>query len=147
MEAHSKKIVYAYLVKFKHLFWWIRHRLYWNHGPILSLNIRGDFTGCIVFCGDDSKEMYNGCILAVHAPDAVKLLGDQATFNERRILGAFQYVYRCILSSPKSIHMGYTSKKKKKKKHIYLAKIHKNYFSFFLIFWGCNIDFLFVLKN
>ena len=116
MEAHSKKIVYAYLVKFKHLFWWIRHRLYWNHGPILSLNIRGDFTGCIVFCGDDSKEMYNGCILAVHAPDAVKLLGDQATFNERRILGAFQYVYRCILSSPKSIHMGYTSKKKKKKK-------------------------------
>ncbi|XP_023877942.1 uncharacterized protein LOC111990399 isoform X2 [Quercus suber] len=52
--------------------------------------------GCIVFCGDDSKEMYNGCILAVHAPDAVELLGDQATFNERRILGAFQYVYSDI---------------------------------------------------
>ncbi len=49
---------------------------------------------------DDSEEMYNGCILAVHAPDAVKLLGDQATFGETRILGAFQYVYRYIHSYP-----------------------------------------------
>uniref|UniRef100_A0A2N9GZN4 Amine oxidase domain-containing protein n=1 Tax=Fagus sylvatica TaxID=28930 RepID=A0A2N9GZN4_FAGSY len=32
----------------------------------------------------------------VHAPDAVKLLGDQATFGEMRILGAFQYVYSDI---------------------------------------------------
>lgn len=49
--------------------------------------------------GDGSEEMYNGCILAVHAPDALRILGDQATFDEMRILGAFQYVYRYIHSS------------------------------------------------
>jgi predicted NAD/FAD-binding protein len=49
--------------------------------------------------GDGSEEMYNGCILAVHAPDALRILGDQVTFDEKRILGAFQYVYRYIHSS------------------------------------------------
>lgn len=32
--------------------------------------------------------------MAVHAPDTVRILGDQATSDELRVLGAFQYVYR-----------------------------------------------------
>ncbi|XP_062167109.1 uncharacterized protein LOC133873419 [Alnus glutinosa] len=52
--------------------------------------------GCIVMDGDGSEEMYSGCILAVHAPDALRILGDQATFDEKRILGAFQFVYSDI---------------------------------------------------
>ncbi|KAJ6318786.1 hypothetical protein OIU76_014187 [Salix suchowensis] len=40
--------------------------------------------------------MYNGCVMAVHAPDALELLGKQATFDEKRILGAFQYKYSDI---------------------------------------------------
>eukprot|EP00257_Ricinus_communis_P011122 XP_002531842.2 uncharacterized protein LOC8271718 isoform X1 [Ricinus communis] len=47
--------------------------------------------GCLVSCGNVSEEMYNGCIINVHAPNSLKLLGKQATFDERRILGAFQY--------------------------------------------------------
>ncbi|XP_020222395.1 uncharacterized protein LOC109804891 [Cajanus cajan] len=47
--------------------------------------------GCVVYCKDGSQEMYDGCIMAVHAPDALRLLGDEATYDERRILGAFQY--------------------------------------------------------
>jgi len=46
-----------------------------------------------VFCKDGSEEMYDSCIIAVHAPDGLKKLGDEATSDERRILGAFQYVY------------------------------------------------------
>ena len=35
--------------------------------------------------------------MAVHAPDALRILGNQSTFEEKRLLGAFQYVYRyCI---------------------------------------------------
>lgn len=49
--------------------------------------------GCTVLCQDGTQEMYNGCIVAVHAPDALKVLGCQATSDEIRILGAFQYVY------------------------------------------------------
>ncbi|GMN53351.1 hypothetical protein TIFTF001_022486 [Ficus carica] len=49
--------------------------------------------GCVVHSEDGSKAQFNGCILAVHAPDALRLLEDQATPDERRILGAFQYVY------------------------------------------------------
>lgn len=41
-----------------------------------------------------SQETYDGCIMAAHAPDTLKMLGKQATFDELRILGAFQYVYR-----------------------------------------------------
>ncbi|XP_074581697.1 uncharacterized protein LOC141838186 [Curcuma longa] len=48
--------------------------------------------GCCVVGADCSKEMYDRCIISVHAPDALKLLGEQATFEEARILGAFQYV-------------------------------------------------------
>ncbi|XP_047180065.1 uncharacterized protein LOC124846764 isoform X3 [Vigna umbellata] len=52
--------------------------------------------GCVVYCKDGSEEVYDGCILAVHAPDALRLLGDEATYDERRILGAFQYAYSDI---------------------------------------------------
>ncbi|KAJ4834137.1 hypothetical protein Tsubulata_012634 [Turnera subulata] len=52
--------------------------------------------GCTIFCRDGSHEMYSGCIMALHAPDALKLLGDQATYDEKRVLGAFQYMYSDI---------------------------------------------------
>eukprot|EP00258_Populus_trichocarpa_P008665 XP_002314493.3 uncharacterized protein LOC7459982 isoform X1 [Populus trichocarpa] len=52
-----------------------------------------DEAGCAVLCIDGLLEMYSGCIMAVHAPDALGLLGEQATFDETRILGAFQYMY------------------------------------------------------
>ncbi|XP_072058217.1 uncharacterized protein [Arachis hypogaea] len=50
--------------------------------------------GCVVQCKDGSRETYEGCIIATHAPDTLRLLGDEATYDERRILGAFHYVYR-----------------------------------------------------
>ncbi|KAK4857209.1 hypothetical protein QYF36_025693 [Acer negundo] len=59
----------------------------------LVVSDEGTFAGCTVVCGDVSEELYNGSIMAVHAPDALKMLGSQATFDETRILGAFQYVY------------------------------------------------------
>ncbi|CAH9137357.1 unnamed protein product [Cuscuta epithymum] len=43
-----------------------------------------------------SQETYDGCIIAAHAPDTLKMLGEKATFDETRILGAFQYVYSDI---------------------------------------------------
>ncbi|KAM5553303.1 hypothetical protein ABKV19_025491 [Rosa sericea] len=49
--------------------------------------------GCTVFTGDGFEEIYNGCIIAIQAPKAVRILGEQATPDELRILGAFQYVY------------------------------------------------------
>ncbi|KAJ6689220.1 hypothetical protein OIU85_005604 [Salix viminalis] len=52
--------------------------------------------GCAVLRRDGLLEMYNGCVMAVHAPDALELLGKQATFDEKRILGAFQYTYSDI---------------------------------------------------
>ncbi|MED6194134.1 hypothetical protein PIB30_025690 [Stylosanthes scabra] len=52
--------------------------------------------GCVVHCKDGSKEMYDGCIIATHAPDTLKLLGEEATYDEKRILGAFQYEYSDI---------------------------------------------------
>ncbi|XP_054805334.1 uncharacterized protein LOC129308288 [Prosopis cineraria] len=52
--------------------------------------------GCVVQCKDGTQEIYDECIMAVHAPDALRILGDQATFDERRILGAFQYEYSDI---------------------------------------------------
>ncbi|CAN8258369.1 unnamed protein product [Cochlearia groenlandica] len=42
---------------------------------------------------DGSKEVFDKCILAVHAPDALRLLGEQVTSDETRVLGAFQYAY------------------------------------------------------
>jgi len=32
--------------------------------------------------------------MAVPAPDVIKILGKEATYDEMRILGAFQYMYR-----------------------------------------------------
>ncbi|CAA6659196.1 unnamed protein product [Spirodela intermedia] len=52
--------------------------------------------GCSVLCADGSEDVYDGCILCGHAPDALKLLGKQATYEETRVLGAFQYVYSDI---------------------------------------------------
>ncbi|KAH7522032.1 hypothetical protein FEM48_Zijuj07G0094900 [Ziziphus jujuba var. spinosa] len=52
--------------------------------------------GCIVLSGDGSEEVYRRCILALHAPDAVKILADQVTPEELRVLGAFQYFYSDI---------------------------------------------------
>ncbi|MCD7469747.1 cfs1-like protein [Datura stramonium] len=49
--------------------------------------------GCTIACNDGSKEAYDGCIMAGHAPDTLKMLGKEATYDETRILGAFQYVY------------------------------------------------------
>lgn len=56
--------------------------------------VREIIAGCVVYCKDGSAKVFDGCILAVHAPDALRLLGDEATYDERRILGAFQYAYR-----------------------------------------------------
>ncbi|XP_057733264.1 uncharacterized protein LOC130948525 isoform X1 [Arachis stenosperma] len=52
--------------------------------------------GCLVRCKDGSEETYESCIIATHAPDTLRLLGEEATYDERRILGAFQYVYSDI---------------------------------------------------
>ncbi|WRX21362.1 hypothetical protein QQP08_013849, partial [Theobroma cacao] len=50
----------------------------------------------IVCSGDDFQEVYDGCMMAVDAPTALRLLGNQATFDESRILGAFRYAYSDI---------------------------------------------------
>ncbi|KAL5834569.1 hypothetical protein ACOSQ4_014066 [Xanthoceras sorbifolium] len=35
------------------------------------------FAGCTVVSKDGAQEVYSGCIMAVHAPDALKMLGSQ----------------------------------------------------------------------
>lgn len=59
-------------------------------------SVLGNDEGCVVSCNDSSEEAYDGCIIAAHAPDAVKMLGKQASFDEVRVLGAFQYAYSDI---------------------------------------------------
>ncbi|KAL8241760.1 hypothetical protein R6Q59_012062 [Mikania micrantha] len=49
--------------------------------------------GCLIISEDGFEERCNGCIIATHAPDALKMIGEQATYEEKRILGAFNYVY------------------------------------------------------
>ncbi|KAK6791901.1 hypothetical protein RDI58_010982 [Solanum bulbocastanum] len=49
--------------------------------------------GCTISCNDGATEVYDGCIIAVHAPDTLKMLGKEATYDETRILSAFHYVY------------------------------------------------------
>ncbi|KAG5588238.1 hypothetical protein H5410_048672 [Solanum commersonii] len=49
--------------------------------------------GCTIDCIDGATDVYDGCIIAVRAPDSLRMLGKEATFDETRILGAFQYVY------------------------------------------------------
>ncbi|KAL6503522.1 hypothetical protein OROGR_025445 [Orobanche gracilis] len=51
---------------------------------------------CVISCKDGSEDIYDECIIAAHAPDALKMLGKQATCDEIRILGAFQYAYSDI---------------------------------------------------
>ncbi|PIN01622.1 Cyclopropane-fatty-acyl-phospholipid synthase [Handroanthus impetiginosus] len=51
---------------------------------------------CVVTCKNGLEEVYDGCIIAANAPNALKILGKQATFNESRIFGAFQYAYSDI---------------------------------------------------
>ncbi|XP_070041708.1 uncharacterized protein [Nicotiana tomentosiformis] len=48
--------------------------------------------GCTIACNDGAKEVYDGCVMAGHAPDTLKMLGKEATYDETRILGAFQYI-------------------------------------------------------
>ncbi|KAL0718893.1 hypothetical protein Bca4012_068216 [Brassica carinata] len=50
--------------------------------------------GCVIVTTEDgSQEVYDKCIFTVHAPDTLKLLGEQVTDDETRVLGAFQYAY------------------------------------------------------
>ncbi|CAN6180116.1 unnamed protein product [Urochloa humidicola] len=42
---------------------------------------------------DGSEEMYDRIIFGLQAPDALKVLGAEATHEELRILGALQYIY------------------------------------------------------
>ncbi|KAM7263449.1 hypothetical protein ACFE04_001132 [Oxalis oulophora] len=51
-----------------------------------------DHDGSSIICQDGSREMFDGCIFAVHAPEALRLLGKQVTSDEIRILGAFSYI-------------------------------------------------------
>ncbi|XP_038875013.1 zeta-carotene desaturase-like [Benincasa hispida] len=52
--------------------------------------------GCIVSYGLHFEEIFDQCVIATDAPDALRILGNQATPEEARVLGAFQYVYRYI---------------------------------------------------
>lgn len=52
--------------------------------------------GCTLSFRDGSQHVYDGCIIALHAPDAIRILGKEATYDEVRILGAFQYVNRFV---------------------------------------------------
>ncbi|KAK4421805.1 Sphingolipid C9-methyltransferase 1 [Sesamum alatum] len=65
-----------------------------TNSEVCSVSTNDD--GCTVSCKDGSEDTYDGCIIAAHAPDALKMLGKQATFDELRILGAFQYAYSDI---------------------------------------------------
>ena len=50
--------------------------------------------GYRVLENDGSEETYDSVILGVHAPNALKVLGAEATHYELKILGACQYVLR-----------------------------------------------------
>ncbi|KAL0368483.1 UNVERIFIED_CONTAM: Sphingolipid C9-methyltransferase 1 [Sesamum calycinum] len=65
-----------------------------TNSEVCSVSANDD--GCTISCKDGSEDTYDGCIIAAHAPDALKMLGKQATFDELRILGAFQYAYSDI---------------------------------------------------
>ncbi|XP_042050616.1 uncharacterized protein LOC121795994 isoform X2 [Salvia splendens] len=52
--------------------------------------------GCVITHKDGLEEEYDGCIISAHPPDALNILGEQATYDESRILGAFQYSYSDI---------------------------------------------------
>ncbi|XP_076953522.1 uncharacterized protein LOC143627625 isoform X2 [Bidens hawaiensis] len=48
---------------------------------------------CLIICEDGSQERCNGCVIATHAPDALRIIGEQASYEEKRILRAFNFVY------------------------------------------------------
>ncbi|OEL30053.1 Tuberculostearic acid methyltransferase UfaA1 [Dichanthelium oligosanthes] len=50
-------------------------------------------TGYRILEADGSEEIYDRIIFGLHAPDALKVLGAEATHKELRVLGAFQYIY------------------------------------------------------
>ncbi|KAK6778228.1 hypothetical protein RDI58_024946 [Solanum bulbocastanum] len=50
--------------------------------------------GCIIACNNGAKEVFDGCIMAANAPSTLKMLGKEATCDETRTLGDFQYVDR-----------------------------------------------------
>ncbi|KAL5702384.1 cyclopropane-fatty-acyl-phospholipid synthase [Ranunculus cassubicifolius] len=52
--------------------------------------------GCTIEGEDGSRETFDSCVLGVHSVDALSMLGKGATYEETRILGAFQYVYSDI---------------------------------------------------
>lgn len=45
---------------------------------------------------EGNVDTFDHCIIGAHAPDALKMLGNNATDDEHRILGAFQYSYSDI---------------------------------------------------
>ncbi|KAF3666046.1 hypothetical protein FXO37_10752 [Capsicum annuum] len=49
--------------------------------------------GCTIASNDGAKEVFDGCIMAAHAPNTLKMLGEEATSDETRILGAFHDVF------------------------------------------------------
>uniref|UniRef100_A0ACD5Y406 Uncharacterized protein n=2 Tax=Avena sativa TaxID=4498 RepID=A0ACD5Y406_AVESA len=55
-----------------------------------------DGAGYRVLENDGSEETFDSVILGVHAPNALKVLGAQATHYELKILGACQYVQRDV---------------------------------------------------
>jgi hypothetical protein len=61
---------------------------------LIEKNVLTLETGYRILEADGSEEMYDRIIFCVHAPDALKILGEEATPHERRVLGAFQYIYR-----------------------------------------------------
>ncbi|KAL3648751.1 hypothetical protein CASFOL_005154 [Castilleja foliolosa] len=52
--------------------------------------------GCTIICKNGSEDVYDACIISAHAPDALRMLGNQVTFDESRILGALNYAYSDI---------------------------------------------------
>ncbi|XP_044968566.1 uncharacterized protein LOC123428427 isoform X2 [Hordeum vulgare subsp. vulgare] len=63
---------------------------------VKSVSSLYDGAGYRVLENDGSEETYDSVILGVHAPNALKVLGAEATHHELRILGACQYVQRDI---------------------------------------------------
>ncbi|XP_023000427.1 uncharacterized protein LOC111494693 [Cucurbita maxima] len=59
-------------------------------------SISSTMKGCIISYEADSQEIFDQCVLAIPAADTLNLLGNQATPEEVRVLGAFQYVYSDI---------------------------------------------------
>ncbi|KAJ8423813.1 LOW QUALITY PROTEIN: hypothetical protein Cgig2_033069 [Carnegiea gigantea] len=53
----------------------------------------GFSASCRLFYGYDSQDIYDGCIMAVPAPDVIKILGKEAMHDEMRILGAFHDIF------------------------------------------------------